>query len=72
MKTGTSVDHYNRARCYIRIIAFVFKCLTKSTSVGDNIFQIQRSNHVGTSHTMSRHIPSGIFTHFQALNLKAH
>ena len=31
MKTGTSVDHDNRARCYIRI-AFQCKCLTKSIS----------------------------------------
>ena len=36
------------------------------------IFEIQRSNHVGISFRMSRHIPSRIFTHFQALYLKAH
>ena len=53
MKTGTSVDYDNRAKCYIRIV-FLCKCLTqsiserKTTSVGDKIFQIQRSNHVGT------------------------
>ena len=31
VKTGSSVDHDNRARCYIRI-AFQCKCMTKSIS----------------------------------------
>lgn len=60
MKTGTSVDYDNRAKCYIRIV-FLCKCLTQSISEKDNFSR--RQNFSNTAVKSCGHIAYNVATH---------